>query len=101
MENKYTEEEQYTSEELQELYRIIFLRCDDDLILFDMNAFADCGTLKKWLSKEKLKTIAPVLKRTKQVNSIEEVLFCDISKVPLLLNGSFHAVAKWRLEHGK
>lgn len=95
------ENNQYSSEELQELYRIIFLRCNDDLILFDMNAFVDCKTLKKWLSKEKLKTTAPYLKRINQVNAFEEVLFCDLNKVPLLLSGPFQAVAKWRLEHGK
>lgn len=95
------ENEQYTSEDLADLYREIFLKSDEELILFDMDAFADCETLKKWLSREKLRTTPPALRRRNQVNAIEEVLFCDLRKVPLLMNGIFHAAAKWRLAHGK
>jgi hypothetical protein len=95
------ENDQYTPEDLADLYREIFLKFDGELILFDMDAFADCETLIKWLSREKLKTTAPAVRKRDQVLAIEEVLFCDIKKVPLLVNGPFHAAAKWRLAHGK
>lgn len=89
---------QYTPEELKELFEIIFLGHprEDSLVLMDLYDFKDCDSLKKELDKE-----IPYIKKRDQYQDVKEVLFCDKSKLPLMLKHPFYKVVHWRLEHGR
>ena len=98
----------YTSEELDELYRIIFLGITDEesasngRILMDANAFKDQETLNKYLKKEleRANTIRHP-KMIREFTEVQEVLFCNKRSLPLYINHRLNRVIKWRLDHGK
>jgi hypothetical protein len=96
----------YTPEELEELYQLIFLKPSKKdkvrgtLILFDLKAFKDSGTLRTWLDKELDKTPKYFTKKIDQIVGIKRVLFCSTAELPLFINERFSRIASWRLARG-
>jgi hypothetical protein len=93
-------EVQYTPEELSELYHLIFMGNKENLILFDMQAFSDTETLKNWINHH-IKWTTTFPKKMEQLLLIKELLFCDSSKLPILLNGQLSRIVLWRMNKGK
>lgn len=98
----------YTPEELEELYRIIFLDLTDEerahngRILMDRNAFENQKALRTYIEKgiKKAKDIR-WSKHIREYSEVQEVLFCGMESVPLFVNHRLSRVANWRLQHGK